>query len=506
MRRTILKTLLVTLLAAAPLGAAEAPKTTTFPAASAQELPRWRGFNILNRFHVDWSNRPFEADDFKWIAEWGFNFVRFPMDYRTWILDKDWNKVNEEELKKIDQAVAWANQYGLHVCLNFHRAPGFTVNSPKEAKDLWTDAEAQEACVKHWTMFAKRYKGIPSSKLSFNLFNEPGGADGATLAKVSLKVAKAIWAIDPQRLIICDGMGYGKDPHQELVGQGVAQATRGYGPFGLTHYKANWVDGSAGWAIPQWPVIRFNSYLYGTDKKDLMGPLVLEGALAKKSELRIHVNTVSRLANLAITADGKVVLSKKLEPKDGTGEWKTSVYKPEWKIYQNVYDRDYSAILPAGTRRVEISAGEGDWLTFDRIEIVAVDGSSTALLRPNGADWGVKQGVLTCDAQGNLTGGTGSMDRKALWEKDILPWKALQAKGVGVMVGEWGSYNKTPHDVVMRWMKDCLENYKEAGWGWALWNFRGDFGVMDSGRTDVEYEDFNGHKLDRKMLELLQAY
>ena len=29
---------------------------------------------------------------------------------------------------------------------------------------------------------------------------------------------------------------------------------------------------------------------------------------------------------------------------------------------------------------------------------------------------------------------------------------------------------------------------------------------MDSGRMDVAYEDFNGHKLDRKMLELLMRY
>ena len=29
---------------------------------------------------------------------------------------------------------------------------------------------------------------------------------------------------------------------------------------------------------------------------------------------------------------------------------------------------------------------------------------------------------------------------------------------------------------------------------------------MDSGRADVEYEDFEGHKLDRKMLDLLRRY
>jgi endoglucanase len=98
------------------------------------------------------------------------------------------------------------------------------------------------------------------------------------------------------------------------------------------------------------------------------------------------------------------------------------------------------------------------------------------------------------------------LDKAWMKSEFIEPWKRLEAQGVGVFVGEWGCYNKTPHLVVLSWMKDHLELWKEAGWGWALWNFRGDFGPMDSGRADVDYEDFEGHQLDRKMLELLQAF
>ena len=72
------------------------------------------------------------------------------------------------------------------------------------------------------------------------------------------------------------------------------------------------------------------------------------------------------------------------------------------------------------------------------------------------------------------------------------------------MVGEFGAYSPCPHDVALRWMEDMLSNWREAGWGFALWNFRGSFGILDSGRSDVAYEDFHGHKLDRKMLTLLQ--
>jgi endoglucanase len=53
-------------------------------------------------------------------------------------------------------------------------------------------------------------------------------------------------------------------------------------------------------------------------------------------------------------------------------------------------------------------------------------------------------------------------------------------------------------------MRDCLALWKEAGWGWSLWELRGSFGVLDSQRADVEYESFRGHKLDRQMFDLLQ--
>jgi endoglucanase len=59
--------------------------------------------------------------------------------------------------------------------------------------------------------------------------------------------------------------------------------------------------------------------------------------------------------------------------------------------------------------------------------------------------------------------------------------------------------------VALAWMRDCLENWRAAGFGWALWNLRGAFGILDSERKDVEYENFQGHKLDRKMLDLLRA-
>ena len=97
-------------------------------------------------------------------------------------------------------------------------------------------------------------------------------------------------------------------------------------------------------------------------------------------------------------------------------------------------------------------------------------------------------------------------DRERLQRDCIEPWQALEREGVGVHVGEWGAFRFTPHPVALAWMRDCLELWQEAGWGWALWNLRGAFGILDSEREDVEYEPFRGHQLDREMLELLRRH
>ena len=101
-------------------------------------------------------------------------------------------------------------------------------------------------------------------------------------------------------------------------------------------------------------------------------------------------------------------------------------------------------------------------------------------------------------------GNAGELWDRARLKAEQKPWIDLQAGGVGVHVGEWGAYNRTPHDVVLAWMADCLDLWKANNWGWSLWNLTGSFGVLDSERADVNYEMYKGHQFDRAMLELLR--
>jgi endoglucanase len=325
--------------------------------AKAQTLlPRWRGFNLLDMFTMR-SRAEFPEDDFKWIRDFGFDFVRFPAVYRLWIEDGDDYKIKESMLQKLDRAIDLANKYGLHVSLNFHRGPGYSVNREfTEPHSLWKDKSALDAFCFHWQVMAKRYKGISRDKLSFDLINEPPSiGDQMTRAdheRVVRTAVAAIREINPDRIVVADGMSYGNEPAPELADLGIGQSTRAYQPMFVSHAGASWVN-YRDFPEPAWP----------------------------------------------------------------------------------------------------------------------------------GHGW----------------------DRKRL-EEHYAKWADLARKGVGVHCGEGGAFNKTPHNVVLAWLRDVLEILTSHNIGMALWNFRGSFGIMDSDRTDVAYEDFHGHKLDRKLLALLQEF
>ena len=359
-----------------------------------QTMPRWRGFNLLEKFIAANSNDPFKESDFAMIAELGFDFVRLPMSYRCWSDPSDWKKLDEKTLKEIDQAVEFGKQYGIHTNISFHRAPGFSVDrSLKEPFNLWLDEEAQQAFDYHWSHFAQRYKGIPNKNVSFNLVNEPGSLDFERTkpltpelhGKVMRRVVKAIRDVDPNRLIFADGMWWGRDPMPDLVDLNIVQSTRGYEPSQITHYLASWVDGADKWPVPTWPFV----------------------------------------------------------PEMST----------EFRYLSEEMNQTYKAKLER---------------------------------------WGLKPEM--------------EWNRERIRLQMIEPWKKVQAMGAAVHVGEFGAFSKTPHDVVLAWMRDLMGQWKDAGWGWAMWNFRGGFGILDSERTDVQYEDYKGHKLDRKMLDLIKEF
>jgi endoglucanase len=368
--------------------------------------PPWYGFNLLEYFSTDpdWMKYfPYKNDgmflesDFRWIRDWGFNWVRLPMDYRFWTAP-DLFTVNEKQVEPIDRAIRLGEQYGIHVNISLHRAPGFCILDTmdekltgiavtKEKTSAFSDPRALDAFVHQWSFFADRYKGIPSKRLSFNLVNEPivppNAAEVTELQKsgpvkttdffnaqmlqrhakdytrVAKAAAAAIRARDPQRMVITDGYPGGGSPIPDLFDTGMLQSGHTYTPIQVTHHQCEWVRGilTGSEPPPTWPL------------KDDKGKII--------------------------------------------------------------YDRHTLATL-------------------------------------------------------------------------FHPWASLATQGVPIHFGEMGCYKHTPPEAVLAWFNDTLDTLGELKSGWALWNFRGPFGVLDTERPGTKFEDWQGHQLDRPLLTLLQ--
>src|SRR5262249_8814370 len=128
-------------------------------------------------------------------------------------------KFDEAEVARIEAFVRKAQDRGLHVSLNLHRAPGYCINAGVyEPYDLWKSRDAQDAFCAHWAMWAKRFKDVPASKMSFDLLNEPcvrsdmndqhassRPVPGDLYRTVAKAASDAIRAVSPDRLIIADG-------------------------------------------------------------------------------------------------------------------------------------------------------------------------------------------------------------------------------------------------------------------------------------------------------------
>ena len=339
----------------------------------------------------------FQEDDFRWIRDWGFDWVRLPMDYRFWTDSENLLKIHEDKVIPIDRAIKLGEKYGIHVNICLHRAPGYCIldtmdealtgiHVTKEKSSVFSDPKMLEAFVYQWTYFADRYKGISSDKLSFNLVNEPivlpppaemeelkkagklkpedffsgeiarrGAADYTRVARAAID---AIAKHDAQRLVVTDGYNGGTAPIPALFDTAAMQSCHTYHPIQVTHYQCEWVRGilTGKEPLPTWPI------------KDSKGDLIDRARLAQ---------------------------------------------------------------------------------TFQ-------------------------------------------------------PWGELAAHGIPIHFGEMGCYKHTPPDVVLAWFDDTLSVLGGLRSGWALWNFRGPFGILDTERAGTKYQDWHGHQLDRQLLTLLQ--
>ncbi len=464
-----------------------------------------KGFNLLGKFDVNWSNYGFSEEEYIILQDLGFNFVRLPLDYRTYTQPGNWDVFLKDKIAEIDKAIEWGKKYGVHVCISLHRAPGYCVNQSSlpanQDLDLWTDATAQEAFVNHWAYFAIRYKDVPYNELSFNLVNEPGDMDENTYVNVMQKAIDKIQSINPDRVIFVDGLNYSREIMLSLKNaKNIIQVIHVYDPFTLTHYKASWVQGSDTWPVPVWPMTDISHYLYGPWKNEYHSSLVLEGDFLKDTEITINVQQVSIQSTLQIKLDDAEIFNKAFICGPDLGEEWTEILLTQWG-YQNISRKDYSVVLPFDGTRLTITNKDGDWMTYNQITIKS--GTGELVIIPANTTWGSRQGTYKITSEGKITDVNGNPVVALSNLTNCL--EIARSENIPVMIQEFGVYNQTPHDVTIAYLTDVVSVFNKNKVGYAMWNLIGSMGIINSDRTDCTYEQYRGKLLDREMTTILQS-
>ena len=482
---------------------------------------RWRGFNLQD-VHWKLGRVEFSEDDFAFMKEFGFNFARLPLSYRRWLKDPDdWTSIDPSKFAFLDRAVELGRRYGVHIMINLHRAPGYTVAGGKpEPASLWTSAEAERVFLMHWRFIAERYRDIPAERLSFNPVNEPPTAlEEAVYARVMTNVVAAIRSISPDRFVVVDTMGGDRHPCRSLYSAGgIGQATRGYIPEDVSQWKS--VRNGREQAPPEWPRsgIAPAGVLAGPSKPHLRRPLEL--ICSGPGEFVLWPRRVSSACTLVARSGGREIARCTLSPKADDPEWEDVKFYPQWNMSQGNFLGKWKFAMPAGTKSVAIECESGDWLDLRRIEYGTVDGAKRVSMpfyhrfappvnfRLQLRGWaGAVKGFFPVDKSGRWEPVRyADPGKEYLYRHVVKAWEEPIARGVFSFCGEMGPENGTPHNVQLALLEDYLQLFKERNMGWAVWQLRGETGVMDSNRVDTDYEDWRGHKLDREMLELLKRY
>ncbi len=360
------------------------PATAPLPTPTHRSLPRWRGFNLLEQFSAHSEHHPhgpFREDDFRFLADHGFNFVRLPLDYRLLLVDEKPFTHNPAAWSALDDALAFGERHNVHVNIAIHRAPGYCCNPPFETVDLFRDAAPRDLFIWFWQQFATRYKNVDPAHLSFNLLNEPAAPSREQAVAAVMRAAlKEIHAVRADRVVIADGLCWGRwggagTPSFALANDPIAQSVHCYEPAWLTFHQMNKKDPFLNGPAPTWPG-------------------------------RLEV------------------------PPDQCAEYPHELYM----------------------------LGSDPW------------------------------------------------DKSVLRDYYFGPWRGLQALGVGLHAGELAIFRHTPHNVALAYLEDLLSILHDMNIGFAMWNLRGPFGIVNSYRTDASYQDTPLGPLDTKMLALLEKY
>ncbi len=322
--------------------------TSQLPEANlGGEVPVWHSLSdetLLCNMHNVYETHGYMSyvyeEYFAKTREYGLNGIGMFANIAKLTDGVNMDMVNIHALREIDQILAWAIQYDVHVKLNFMTAPLLqTQIGLYSVHDALQKDDIRALYAKFVSLYAKRYAGISNRYLSFELFPEADVGDPNSEWTVGTReVAKAIWEAegskprDQKRLIfarVCqpltqyaeavaaDGIGLTLE-HSFPEGYYLNGGDADYGnpTFAVVNGSLQQTNLLSGLPDePQdlpWPMLYFPNRLFGGTSRNTVSFSSEEG-FPKGTVFTLYLD-VEGVAPVSVTADGKKIFSD-----DGSG-------------------------------------------------------------------------------------------------------------------------------------------------------------------------------------------
>lgn len=530
---------------------------------TAANHPQWTGLVMSGEKEYPLNVVSGEIAD---SANWGFNSARLNLDYEQ-IFNMDASEVDLSKLQVLDQIVAQAVKYNIHLNVMLTSLPGSwvaTVEGFERAYDLdlYLNKGKQTQAKQVLEVLAERYKDISNDYLSFTPIFEPFNKNRSTGAvppeytfedydTVLGEFLDVIWNKSPDRLIILEPWGLTAEEETSVTYTAFSAEDNVMYSFifcEMPFVYAN-MTGEAGRNIDDenrsFYLVDYPTYYYELDNciadpkntslRDILfeeivegvGSLRLDGCLPAGTVVDIYLSQTLG-GEMQFIADGEVIYTEQL----GHQIYETSE-APSLFIHYMTSDKKVTVTLTRDTELLEIATPGGAvlwnamdvwlpeeyaterwyyatpydvWEGLEEKEGLILKKESRVMIWPNdSSDYADKVNLLTI--HDDLTYSTARIKESASKETIDSTAHILSDKRPYSMVRYGGTFNGSSWKALSAYYKDVFASLNDNSIGWWFEDWYSMKSFVADQIAEVPETSYAGYSsFNLKLLKLMQQY